>query len=88
MSYATTYGAKKNKWHLLTGDKKSIYDLAKNSYLVNALEDDGSEEGFLHSELLFLLDGKGRFRGMFDGTDKSEVRKLIDAIHLLRKEAQ
>jgi protein SCO1/2 len=88
MSYATTYGAQKNKWHLLTGDKKSIYELAKNSYLVNAIEDDGSAEGFLHSELLLLIDGKGRIRGMYDGTNKAEVRKLIDAIHLLRKEAQ
>ncbi len=85
-NYASTYGAKKNKWHFLTGNKKTIYDLAKDSYMVNALEDDGSPEGFLHSELLLLIDTKGRLRGMYDGTDKGEVRKLIDAIRLLKKE--
>ncbi len=84
--YAGTYHAIKNKWHLLTGDKKQIYDLAKISYLVNAIEDDGTPEGFLHSELLLLIDTKGRLRGMYDGTDKAQVQKLIEDIKLLKKE--
>ncbi|PBQ31464.1 SCO family protein [Sphingobacteriaceae bacterium] len=86
MNYATTYSAIKNKWHLLTGDKKEIYALAKNSYIVNAFEDDGSPEGFLHSELFLLIDTKGRMRGMYDGTNKAEVQKLIADIHLLKNE--
>ncbi len=86
LQYAKKYGAIKNKWHLLTGNKKQIYDLAKTSYLVNALEEDGSEEGFLHSELFLLIDTKGRIRGMYDGTDKVEVAKLIAAIKLLKRE--
>lgn len=85
-NYATTYNAHKNKWHLLTGNKKLIYDLAKTSYLVNALEDDGSPEGFLHSELFLLVDAKGRMRGMYDGTDKAQVKRLIEDIKLLKKE--
>jgi protein SCO1/2 len=86
-AYGQTYGAKKNKWHFLTGNKKEIYDLAKDSYLVNALEADGSPEGFLHSELLLLVDKKGRIRGMFDGTDKAQVQKLIKEIKLLKTES-
>ncbi|MDO8999495.1 MAG: SCO family protein [Bacteroidota bacterium] len=85
-AYSVEYGAKKNKWHFLTGNKKEIYDLAKNSYLVNALEADGSPEGFLHSELLLLIDKKGRIRAMYDGTDKIQVQKLIKDINLLKKE--
>jgi protein SCO1/2 len=85
-AYGSKYGAIKNKWHLLTGNKKQIYDLAKNSYLVNALEDDGSAEGFLHSELFLLVDTKGRIRGMYDGTDKVEINKLIAGIKLLKQE--
>jgi protein SCO1/2 len=85
-NYAGLYGAKSGKWHLLTGNKKVIYDLAKTSYLVNALEDDGTPEGFLHSELLLLIDGKGRIRGMYDGTDKAAVQQLISAIQLLKTE--
>lgn len=86
MNYAGMYGAIKNKWHLLTGDKKTIYDLAKTGYLVNALEDDGTPEGFLHSELFLLIDAKGRIRGMYDGTDKAQVQKLIGDVKVLKQE--
>ena len=85
-NYADAYGAKTNKWHLLTGNKKQIYDLAKTSYLVNAFEDDGSPEGFLHSELFLLIDKKSRIRGMYDGTNTAEVKKLIEDVKLLKQE--
>lgn len=84
--YAQTYGATKNKWHLLTGNKKAIYDMARYSYLVNALEDDGTAEGFLHSELFVLVDAQKRIRGMYDGTDSVAVLKLISDIKLLKQE--
>lgn len=84
--YAQQYGATKNKWHFLTGNKKEIYDLAKNSYLVNAFEDDGSPEGFLHTELFVLVDPERRIRGYYDGTDSVAVSKLIEDIKLLKKE--
>jgi protein SCO1 len=84
--YAHKYGAKNDQWHLLTGSKKEIYDLAKNSYLVNALEDDGSEEGFLHSETFLLVDKLKRIRGIYDGTDSVAVGKLINDIKLLQTE--
>jgi len=86
MNYASTYNAKKGKWHLLTGDKKQIYDLARTSYLVNAIEDDGSPEGFIHGEWFFLIDTKGRMRGIYDGTDKAQVKRLIDEIRILKQE--
>lgn len=84
--YAQTYGAVKNKWHLLTGNKKAIYDMARYSYLVNALEDDDTAEGFLHSELFVLVDAQKRIRGMYDGTDSVSVLKLISDIKLLKQE--
>jgi protein SCO1/2 len=84
--YAQSYGALKNKWHFLTGNKKAIYDVARYSYLVNALEEDGSVEGFLHSELFILVDSKKRIRGMYDGTDSIAVVKLISDIKLLKQE--
>lgn len=84
--YAQTYGALKGKWHFLTGSKKEIYALAKDSYLVNALEDDGTPEGFLHSELFILVDTYGRIRGTYDGTDAVAVQKLIADIKRLKQE--
>lgn len=85
-AYAGKYKAIKDKWHFLTGNKKEIYDLAKYSYLVNAFEDDGSPEGFLHSELFLLIDKQKRIRGMYDGTDSIAVNKLIADIKLLKTE--
>ncbi len=84
--YGERFGAQKNKWHLLTGNKKEIYDMARFSYLVNALEADGSAEGFLHSELFVLIDSKKRIRGFYDGTDSVTVVKLISDIKLLKTE--
>ncbi len=84
--YARSYGAIKGKWHFLTGNKKEIYALAKDSYLVNALEDDGTPEGFLHSELFILVDTYGRIRGTYDGTDPVAVQKLIADIKRLKQE--
>jgi hypothetical protein len=34
-----------------------------------------------------LVDKKGRIRGMFDGTDKAQVQKLIKEIKLLKTES-
>ncbi len=85
-AYSRKYQAIPNKWHFLTGNKKTIYDLAKNDYLVNALEDDGTPEGFLHSELFLLIDKQKRIRGMYDGTDSIQVNKLISDIKLLKTE--
>jgi len=84
--YAGKYGAIKNKWHFLTGDKKAIYNLAKEDYLVNALEDDGTPEGFIHSEALLLIDKQKRIRGIYDGTDSLQVNKLISDISILKTE--
>ncbi len=84
--YGEKYGAIKGKWHLLTGEKRKIYNLAKDAYLVNAVQDDGTEEGFLHSETFLLLDQLQRIRGIYDGTDSLQVNKLIKDIRLLRKE--
>ena len=88
MEYAGKYGAIKNKWHFLTGDKKAIFNLAKEDYLVNALQDDGTPEGFLHSEAVLLIDKERRIRGIYDGTDSLQMNKLISDISILKTEMQ
>jgi protein SCO1 len=84
--YGQGYGAIRNKWHLMTGEQKAIYNLAKTSYLVNALEDDGSEQGFLHSETFLLIDTQRRIRGIYDGTDSTDVSRLIREVNILKTE--
>lgn len=86
--YGEKYGALKGKWHLLTGNKKHIYDLARYHYLVNADETEGEGDLFIHSELFILIDKDKRIRGVYDGTDSLQVNQLIHDIRLLDKEYQ
>lgn len=84
--YADEYGAVKGKWNLLTGGKKQIYDLARKSYIVNALQGDGGPDDFIHTELFILVDKQKRIRGFYDGTSREAVDVLIDEIKVLMKE--
>lgn len=88
LDYAVKMGAKENKWHLVTGDKKELYDIARKGYLVTAMEGDGGPDDFIHSEKFLLIDTKGRIRGFYDGTDPKEVKRLTDEIKVLKFEEQ
>lgn len=84
--YAKEHNAKPGTWYFLTGEKDSIYRLARESYFLNALEGTGGADAFLHSESFLLIDKQGRIRGIYDGTDHFEVKKLIEDIAALRHE--
>ncbi len=85
-AYANMVHADSKMWNFVTGDKKQLYDLARNGYLLNALEGDGGPDDFIHSELFILIDKEKHIRGIFDGTKISEVSKLIDGIKVLMAE--
>lgn len=74
-------------WNLLTGDKKELYRLARNSFLITATDGDGGPDDFIHSEKLVLLDTQGRIRGFYNGTDAAEVAQLIKDLQKLAAEA-
>lgn len=86
--YGDKMGVDPQKWDLVTGDKKAIYKMARNGYEVVAVEGDGGETGFVHSENIALIDWQKRIRGYYDGTDDEEVEKLIQDIHYLLKQYQ
>lgn len=83
--YAKGLGISSNKWHLLTGEKDAIYEMAE-TYMVVAEEDERAPGGFIHSGAFMLLDKKRQVRGIFDGTKEEEVDKLILAIKQLQDE--
>ncbi|ARS35971.1 SCO family protein [Pontibacter actiniarum] len=80
--YAERLGIESDKWHLVTGDKDSIYDIAMK-YLVPAQEDGGAEGGFTHGGHFILVDGNRHIRGIYDGTKAESVDQLIQDIPLL-----
>ncbi len=83
-TYAKEHKATTPKWTFATGDKKEIYRIARNDYMVNALQGDGGPDDFIHSELLVLVDKEKHIRGYYDGTNTKAVDTLIDAIKALR----
>lgn len=85
--YAQSYGAIDGKWHFLTGDKKSIYDLAYHGYKINAGEEKNTPTPeFMHAVKFILVDKEGRIRGYYDGTDREQVDKLLVEIQVLQYE--
>ena len=81
--YAIKNGVNDNKWNLLTGDKKEIYDLARKSYLVAKIDGDGGEFDMIHTENFVLVDKEKRIRGYYDGTNSEEIDKLLNDIKIL-----
>ncbi|MGQ0739072.1 MAG: SCO family protein [Bacteroidota bacterium] len=84
--YAGQYNINTRSWNLLTGDKKEIYKLARNSFMVVATDGDGGPDDFIHSEKLVLVDKQKRIRGYYDGTSGKEVNQLINDIKKLKDE--
>jgi protein SCO1/2 len=81
--YAIAQKAIPNKWFFITGEKNSIYDLARNSYFATTLQGDGGDSDFVHSEKLILVDKKKQIRGFYDGTDPYETKKLMEDLDML-----
>ena len=82
--YAKKHNVIKGKWFFVTGDKKQLYDMARNSYFITAMDGDGGPDDFIHSEQMALIDKEGRIRGFYDGTDYNEITRLIEEIKVLQ----
>lgn len=86
-AYADMQGAIPGKWHILTGDKPQIYNLARRSYF--AIFDkggNGDEADFIHTENFVLVDKEKRIRGYYDGTSEEDVNRLIADYAILKAE--
>lgn len=87
-AYAKKHGADSRQWHFLTGNKQELYEMARKSYLVSLTEGDGSAADFVHTQFFALVDPERRIRGFYDGTDSTDVTKLIEDIHVLEEEQE
>jgi protein SCO1/2 len=85
--YAETKGIKNPNWHLLTGDKKQIYDIARRGYFAdNSIGYNKDVSEFLHTENFVLVDKHRHIRGVYNGTIDFEVDNLVRHIKLLEQE--
>ena len=82
-AYAEKHGADPKRWHLMTGDRKQINNLARRSYFACLVDGDGGEYDLVHTENFVLVDTLGRLRGFYDGTDEEQVDQLIEDVKRL-----
>lgn len=85
-AYGDKYGIDHDRWWMLTGDKKEIYDLAFNEFKASVAENGNLDTGFVHTEKFFLLDRDHVVRGWYNGLDSANLDRLIKDIVLLNME--
>jgi protein SCO1/2 len=94
--HAIQIGVKSSNWHLLTGEKQYIFDIANKGFNLYAGENKNVKGGFEHSGLFALIDKQGNIRCRrdkfgnpilyYDGLEKSGVKAIIEDIKKLLSE--
>lgn len=82
--YAKSKGVINSKWNIATGNKKHIYELARMSYFAVLKKGDGGLQDFIHTPNFILIDKKKQIRGIYDGTDDTEIKRVIKDIKTLQ----
>jgi protein SCO1/2 len=85
-NYADKFHANHDKWQFMTGDKKAIYDYARNELKLDLVDGDGSQQDFIHPEQFILLDKYRNIRGYYNGLDSDNVRLCAEDIAYLMLE--
>lgn len=86
--YAIVNEIRSDQWHVVTGEQEELYKMGRLAYFV----DEGFGKGvtdlddFLHTENIVLIDQKRRIRGIYNGTLRLEMRRMVDDIKLLLEE--
>lgn len=85
--YAGNLGVSSSKWHFVTGDQDSIYEIA-DDYFSIAMEDQDAPGGFDHSGRFILVDHDRHVRSFCDGTDPEDVDRFMRDIENLLSELE
>lgn len=86
--YADSMQVDTRKWMFLTGRKDSLYQIARNSYLLDDPKNNLQriEDQFMHTQFFALVDRSGRVRKIYDGLKEKEIERLItDAGNLIHE---
>jgi len=85
--YANSYNAIEGKWHFLHGSSEAIQQHSQSAYLLDKrmllIEQPHREQ---HPERLILVDQSGYIRGVYSGTITGDIQRIIEDIHILKKE--
>lgn len=86
--FAEEKGIYITKWNLLTGDRKEVFKIARNTFQAdtNTTNKDPNRD-FVHSEQIFLIGPDLNFRGVYNGNKSDSVKTMINDILVLEKES-
>lgn len=92
-AYAKNIGVSHPNWHMLTGDKQAIFELANKGFNLYVGDAPQAIDNFQHSGYFALVDKKGRIRSRYDefgnpilfynGLDMKELQLLKEDIKKL-----
>jgi cytochrome oxidase Cu insertion factor (SCO1/SenC/PrrC family) len=86
--YSEKFGADPNRWWFLTGTKKEIAGLARDSLKLTAIEKSPGERDtdvdlFIHSTIFVVVDKHGRMRATFETDEPDSKEKILDTVKRL-----
>ncbi len=81
-NYARVVHADPGYWNFLTGNRKSLMDIAHFGYGLSLPDSTRLE----HQTNIFLIDKNRHIRGIYDGTSTEQVNRLIDELKVLDAE--
>lgn len=86
--YASSFKVDDKKWVFLTGQKDSLYAMARHSYMIDDPKNSTQniETDFLHTQLIALVNKKGEVVKIYDGLKPSEMQQMQGEIKKLLKE--
>ncbi len=85
--YEVNNGVNSDKWHLVTGDKDELYNIARKGYFADEdFTETQDKDDFIHTENFILVDKNGYIRGVYNGTLEIDVERLKRHIAILKRE--
>ena len=84
--WADKYQVNPESWWLLTGPKKEIYDLSIEHMKLLAIDGEGVDTSFIHTDRMVLIDKYRNIRGYYHGLDTASLAQLSRDIVMLSLE--
>jgi len=78
--WADRFHVNSDNWSLLTGEKKVIYDLLLHEFRLSALDGEGIDSNFIHTEKVTLVDRDRVIRGYYNGLDSVSLNSLAEDV--------
>lgn len=84
--WANRFQINPDNWWLLTGPKKEIYDLSIEHMKLGAIDGEGIDTAFMHTDFMVLIDKNRNIRGYYHGLDSADMDRLSKDLVLLSLE--